>query len=171
MGDQQAFRKVGRGGAGNFYSSHQVDNADRVHAPSLPFPRDPDSQALQDLEAQERSAAPPDAFSSSGGHAFARAGRGGAGNYVDPAQLPDAHEQEEAVAAAVSARRKQQHPRGGLAGRGGAGNWKPEDESGLDEEKKSWGEELERKAREMVDKGLKMPEKIHQSHHKGEVDG
>lgn len=51
----------------------------------------------------------------------------------------------------------------GYAGRGGAGNWKGGGEGkddAADEGERSRLEEMEKKAREVVDQGLKMPEKV-----------
>ena len=69
------------------------------------------------------------------------------------------------TAAAISKSLKRQS-RGVTAGRGGAGNWNWEDEEtkkAAEEEKKLKGEELEQKAKDVVDQGLKLPEKVH--HH------
>ncbi|RSL61312.1 hypothetical protein CEP54_006276 [Fusarium duplospermum] len=154
--EHDVYRRVGRGGAGNYYASTEVD------------------EAARDLEAQDLAtnpAPPPDRKTT---HLPARAGRGGAGNYVDPADLPDAREQEEMAdktAAAVSAslKRNSQHIRGGLAGRGGAGNWKTEEEE-REHHQKSKGEELEKKIKEAVEKGLKMPDRVHHSADKYDDD-
>lgn len=112
-------------------------------------------------------APPPDKSSV---HAPTRAGRGGAGNYVDPANMPDAREQEamaDRTAAAVAASlRRNNQVRGGLGGRGGAGNWQVDEEEEQrrrKEEDRVRGEELERSVRDAVDRGLKMPEKVY--HH------
>lgn len=73
------------------------------------------------------------------------------------------------TAAAVSAslKRNSQHTRGGLAGRGGAGNWKTDEEEREQQQDhhhhKSKGEELEKKVKEAVEKGLKMPDRVHHS--------
>jgi hypothetical protein len=106
-------------------------------------------------------------------NAPSRAGRGGFGNYVNPEELPDAKEQDEMAhktAAAVNASLKKNHVvRGGLGGRGGAGNWKHaisfEEEERMREEERSRGEQLAKKVKEEVDKGLRMPEKAHHGHH------
>ncbi|KAF4983223.1 hypothetical protein FZEAL_1326 [Fusarium zealandicum] len=152
--DQDVYRKVGRGGAGNYYAATKADDASR------------------DLEAQDLAttlAPPPDRASA---QVPARAGRGGAGNYVNPADLPDAREQSEMAdktAAAISASLKRnQHQRGGLAGRGGAGNWKADEEQAREDER-TRGEEMERKAKEAVEKGLKMPEKVHHGQERREI--
>jgi hypothetical protein len=52
-----------------------------------------------------------------------------------------------------------------LGGRGGAGNWQDssaaEEQRRRDDEERRRAEELERLAREEVDRGLRMPEKVH----------
>ncbi|KAF4438464.1 hypothetical protein F53441_12787 [Fusarium austroafricanum] len=148
--DQDVYRKVGRGGAGNFVSGKPDDSANR----------DLEAQNLATEEVQPIANAP------------SRAGRGGFGNYVNPEELPDAREQDEMAlktAAAVNSSLKKNHVvRGGLGGRGGAGNWKHaisfEEEERMREEERSRGEELAKRAREEVDKGLKMPERAHHGH-------
>ncbi|KAF7543986.1 hypothetical protein G7Z17_g10307 [Cylindrodendrum hubeiense] len=148
--DMDVYRKVGRGGAGNFYA---------------PPADDKDSK---DLEAQAlgTSVAPtPDSTTT---QVATRAGRGGAGNYVDPANMPDAREQEEMAsktAAAISASLKKNNQiHGGHSGRGGAGNWKTDDEGDRKKaatEESALGVKLEKQVKEAVDKGLKMPAKVH----------
>ncbi|KAM5351325.1 hypothetical protein ACJ41O_004048 [Fusarium nematophilum] len=178
--DHDVYRKVGRGGAGNYYAS-KPDDASKVSCPPphrLPFsctgfPYDlivENSHTRKDLEAQELATTPAPPPDRSTAHVPARAGRGGAGNYVDPANLPDAREQEEMAdktAAAVNASlKKNHHTRGGLAGRGGAGNWQADEgeeheAAKRDEDDKAKGQHLEKKVKEAVEKGLKMPEKVH----------
>lgn len=55
-----------------------------------------------------------------------------------------------------------------LSGRGGAGNYRAT--SGESEDKAVVDKELERKVREVVDKGLKMPDKVHQAPEKVQKD-
>ncbi|CCT66246.1 uncharacterized protein FFB20_06549 [Fusarium fujikuroi] len=151
MPDQDVYRKVGRGGAGNFVSSKPEDAANA----------DLEAQNLATEEVQPSVNGP------------SRAGRGGFGNYVNPEELPDAKEQDEMAqktAAAVNASLKKNHvARGGLGGRGGAGNWKHaisfEEEERMREEERLRGEQLAKKVKEEVDQGLKMPEKAHHGHH------
>lgn len=128
----------------------------------------------QDLEAQELDTAvvpPPDQRTT---HLPARAGRGGAGNYVDPANLPNKREQEEMAektAAAISKSLQRPH-RGGLGGRGGAGNWNQADDEEArkvaEEEERHKGEDLEQKVKDAVEKGLKLPERVHHGQDKEE---
>ena len=95
-------------------------------------------------------------------HGLSRAGRGGAGNYVDHSTA-DQHEQSAAKATAAATSSKQQ-ARTAWAGRGGAGNWKGGDaeEATKDaqEEERLRGEALERKVMEEVDGGLRVPGKV-----------
>lgn len=131
----------------------------------------------QDLEAQNLSTTvvpPPDQRTT---HVPTRAGRGGAGNYVDPENLPTEREQEEMAektAAAISKSLKNQS-RGGIGGgRGGAGNYKWDDEEEkkkvIEGQSQGKGEEIELKIKNAVDKGLKMPDKVHHGQHKNEDD-
>lgn len=178
--DQDVYRKVGRGGAGNYYSSSKADEASRVNFDLYPFsllwvprciPRWPSIQYphtdnnSQDLEAQKLDTTPAPPPDSSTTLTSVRAGRGGAGNYVDPANLPNAREQEEMAdktAAAIEASLKRnQNVRGGLGGRGGAGNWHEESEAAHKGEGGAKEEDLERKVKDVVDKGLKLPDKVH----------
>lgn len=75
------------------------------------------------------------------------------------------------MSAAVEARLKQQRHGGGMGGRGGAGNWastaEGEGAAGDADGAGTKAEELERKAKEAVDKGLRMPEKVHHGRDKG----
>ncbi|KDN60588.1 hypothetical protein CSUB01_02087 [Colletotrichum sublineola] len=122
----------------------------------------------QDLEAQKTTDATAVATGptspTAGG--YARAGRGGAGNFHDPASLPDAKQQEEAAGktrAAVSASLARSSARG-ASGRGGAGNYGdasvPGGETAEDEAKRK--QALERKIIEDVEAGLPMPPRAYQ---------
>jgi len=146
MTQDDVYRKIGRGGAGNFYSAS----------------RDVEAQNQQDGDAAAAtSTSPVNPLPS----AHARVGRGGAGNFVDTT-TPSAQEHEKKVADQTTAAVKQQPPRGpGLSGRGGAGNWKTDAaalEAKRDAEERGKGEELERKVKEVVDQGLRLPDKVHQ---------
>lgn len=182
--DHDVYRRVGRGGAGNYYPSkqHEADgqHCDQVRAPNaVQFQRllthpPPPLTSQQDLEAQALSgesyptevAPPPDAIS----HGLARSGRGGAGNFLDASQLPGPDEQERmASQAATIMCESLQHnqARGGLAGRGGAGNFQSAGDKDRQEDGKTGKvEEVERRVREVVDKGLRIPEKVHQGNQK-----
>lgn len=88
---------------------------------------------------------------------------------VDPSQLPDAEDKNRIskdVADAVVSSLKR-HPHRAMGGRGGAGNWAGEDLARRhDEEQRSTAEELERKIKEEVEKGLKVPDKVHHGREK-----
>ncbi|KAK9435978.1 hypothetical protein VB005_10783 [Metarhizium brunneum] len=153
--DQDVFRKVGRGGAGNFYSVKDDKAAAAAAA------------ADRDLERQDPVVTTvPDPATP--GQPI-RAGRGGAGNYIDPSQLPDADEKsrisKEVTAAVTSSLKK--HPSRAMGGRGGAGNWTGEEhEKPHGEEGGNAAHELERKVKEAVEKGLKIPDKVHHGREK-----
>lgn len=108
------------------------------------------------MEAQKDNPTPPVAETVS--HP-ARAGRGGAGNYTE--SHSSAAEHERSVAAETAKAVKGSRSTGvGYSGRGGAGNWKGGAQEKVDDvEERERLEEMERKAREEVDLGLKMPEK------------
>ncbi|KAK0711089.1 hypothetical protein B0H67DRAFT_646496 [Lasiosphaeris hirsuta] len=109
----QVYRRVGRGGAGNWYSKKDVEEAEKL-------------QAAADLEAQKHAATPAAvaaAAAAESAPAYTRAGRGGAGNFKDAATAAASVqlEREEVLRAQASSTAK---PRtAGLSGRGGAGNW------------------------------------------------
>ncbi|KAF5501028.1 hypothetical protein CGCS363_v006638 [Colletotrichum siamense] len=151
------FRKVGRGGAGNFYSKKDVEDVEKA--------KPEDAEAQKDAAAAATTTSPT---SSSNGSAYARAGRGGAGNFYDHSSLPDTKQQEEAAGktqAAVNASLARSAR--GATGRGGAGNYGdstvPGSETAEDEVKRK--EALEKKIIEDVEAGLPMPPKTyyHQS--------
>ncbi|KAG5954832.1 hypothetical protein E4U57_003955 [Claviceps arundinis] len=150
--DQDVFRKVGRGGAGNYYSATKQDAL----------------AAEKDLERQDDLARLVAAHPSDGagaGAASLRAGRGGAGNFVDAAQVPAAQEEERKLAQEVSQAVSTSHSNTNqMGGRGGAGNWageQQEEGAGLQSM-----EELERRVAEVVERGLKIPEKVHHGREK-----
>ncbi|KAG6234940.1 hypothetical protein E4U25_005435 [Claviceps purpurea] len=148
--DQDVFRKVGRGGAGNYYS------VTKQHA--LAAEKDLERQ---DDQARLVAAHPPDTTTTS-----VRAGRGGAGNFVDAAQVPAAQKEERTLAQEVSqaVSTSNQHTNQ-MGGRGGAGNWageQQEEGAGL----QSTEEELERRVAEAVERGLKIPERVHHGREK-----
>ncbi|TDZ24248.1 hypothetical protein Cob_v003031 [Colletotrichum orbiculare MAFF 240422] len=149
------FRKVGRGGAGNFFSKKDVEDAQKA--------------SPEDVEAQKDAAtaattSPTSATTNPSG--YARAGRGGAGNFHETASLPDAKQQEEAAGktqAAVNASlARSSRSGGGASGRGGAGNYGESAVPGAettDEDVRK--EALEKKIIEDVEAGLPMPPKTY----------
>lgn len=175
--DQDVFRKVGRGGAGNFISVKDGETAPEDKVLLFPCVRKncrlliPESNliASQDLERQDTNHIVTTVQDSATGTQPIRAGRGGAGNYMDPSQLPDAEDKNrisKEVSAAVTSSLKK-NPFRAMGGRGGAGNWAGEDMGKREEEEgKSTAEELERQVKEEVEKGLKVPEKVHHGREK-----
>ncbi|KAM6488029.1 hypothetical protein HDV62DRAFT_346659 [Trichoderma sp. SZMC 28011] len=151
--DQDALYKVGRGGAGNYVSSKQAD------------------EASKDLEAQQLKAI-ASSFSSPSAAPLqpqgpARAGRGGAGNFIDPsyaAQNQGRLADETGAAVASSLKKNPQPHRAGWSGRGGAGNynWEQAAEEERRQEEEESKAELDKKIKEAVEGALKMPEKAHQ---------
>lgn len=87
---------------------------------------------IQDPESQLASVPPPPVEApTSQAPQYVRSGRGGAGNFADPPTLADSQAREDVVdrtEAAVNASQAGK-PRtgGGLSGRGGAGNWRTDD--------------------------------------------
>ncbi|KYK60164.1 hypothetical protein DCS_01299 [Drechmeria coniospora] len=156
-----AFRNVGRGGAGNHHpASKTVPAQELVQAPTAPAA--PSRHPLQD--------APPQRTRHSD-HPV-RAGRGGAGNFFDP-QPPtighDRQQQASAVDETVALRRDRQ--RSAMGGRGGSGNWTTSSTSAEDAvgtAVEDAVEALEKKVKEVVDKGLKMPDQVH--HRRGSAN-
>ncbi|KAM0334298.1 hypothetical protein ACHAQA_001321 [Verticillium albo-atrum] len=146
------YRKTGRGGAGNYYSKQDVEQAEKA-------------KAAEDLEAQRTTTNTSTITASAPARdAYARGGRGGAGNFHDPATLPAAREQEDAAdktRTAVNASLARASNRG-YSGRGGAGNWTTKEEAAAKgEEEVRKVEELERKVVEDVEAGLAMPPRAH----------
>ncbi|KAI4087562.1 MAG: hypothetical protein LQ339_008879 [Xanthoria mediterranea] len=140
------YRKVGRGGAGNYYSSQDIQQAQK--------------QAAEDLEAQPivvddlraTNAKEPE---------YIHSGRGGAGNY---STASDAAERKRSVDMAPSTRERTV-PEGGFYGRGGAGNLRGSDKGSSVDDAEIRASEVQKQAYEQtvqdVEKGLKAPEKAH----------
>ncbi|KAH6850281.1 hypothetical protein B0I37DRAFT_371235 [Chaetomium sp. MPI-CAGE-AT-0009] len=171
------FRRVGRGGAGNFYSKQDVQDAEKKASTTTVRPRSPRSTpnplTLTPTHATGSSSLGP-------GTNYTRAGRGGAGNFTfsstedaastltSSADTAAQKQEEEAdrakAAAAVAASLAAKSKTGGLSGRGGAGNWsmggggREEEER---EERRREEEELERKVLRDVEVGLPPPARVY----------
>ncbi|KAL2213243.1 hypothetical protein CC79DRAFT_1316079 [Sarocladium strictum] len=145
--NQDVYRKVGRGGAGNFYSK----------------PTETD-EASKDLEAQHPDPSTQPLASSGATPVpgqYARAGRGGAGNFVDSSTAKEQQSAEENITAKASASAAKPVSRMALGGRGGAGNYHQKQQEAEEAQlEKQRAEEMERKAKAEVDGGLKAPEKV-----------
>ncbi|KAI4865881.1 hypothetical protein F4820DRAFT_277723 [Hypoxylon rubiginosum] len=177
------YRRTGRGGAGNFYSQKDVEEATKA------------ADSSKDLEAQKQHQQPPadeiptdpadppsqhttTTTSDSNNGAYARTGRGGAGNFVDPVTAaasspssPPASPSSTATPAPATVARS------GLSGRGGAGNWTTVPGEGEDGGGGGavYDPEQERKRREALDAhilqdirdSLPQPPRIHYMHGPG----
>lgn len=162
----EAYRKVGRGGAGNFYSQKDIESASSSSRPKSPDLEagkapGPPSQADEppsdpaDPPAQSSSASSAAARTVFNAPTYARTGRGGAGNFVDP--LSASSSSAAAAGGPIihstgnqSLRQPPSASGGRQSGRGGAGNWT----TGEDEKKRVVDEEQERKRREAIDQGV-----------------
>ncbi|KAK4217963.1 hypothetical protein QBC37DRAFT_413641 [Rhypophila decipiens] len=169
--DDQVYRRVGRGGAGNWYSKKDVEEAEKA-------------QQQADIEAQKQNiasaAGPANPIAAS--TQYHRAGRGGAGNFhepattapdaVDPVAVQQTEEQIEKIKAAVAA----QKPRtGGMGGRGGVGNWSSNSNSlnvqQQEKEEQKKVQEVELRVLKDVEAGLAMPKPAYQRASTDREDG
>ncbi|KAL8704213.1 MAG: hypothetical protein Q9201_002631 [Fulgogasparrea decipioides] len=141
----ETYHKFGRGGAGNYYSTQDIQEIQK--------------HAAEDVEAQ-----PPTAGEFRAADAkqpeYVHSGRGGAGNYSNAS---DAAERSSSVDMKPTMR-EGTVPEGGFYGRGGAGNLRGSEGSSK--------EDIERRASQVqkeayeasvqeVEKGLRAPEKAH----------
>ncbi|KAI0122262.1 hypothetical protein F4814DRAFT_408119 [Daldinia grandis] len=179
------YRRSGRGGAGNFYSQQDIEEATKRKSEDLEAQK---SQPLADDEPltdpadgpAQPVAAPIVGPTTSGARTYVRSGRGGVGNFVDvpspsiatmaPTAGSTTHtsnpqDQSDSQSPPTSPRRG-----GALSGRGGAGNWTSEHGEG-----EPYDQEQERKRREALDAhiledirdSLPQPPKIHYMHGPG----
>ncbi|KAI1074343.1 hypothetical protein F5B20DRAFT_441084 [Whalleya microplaca] len=166
------YRRSGRGGAGNFYSQKEIDEATRPKSKDLeaqhPQPTDTPPTDPSDPP-QSPSTLPPQTQPPS----TTSTGRGGAGNFVDPAQARAAPSDTSALPHSaphsLPSTTTTTTPRAAMSGRGGSGNWATGDTQVYDAEQ-------ERKRREALDAGIlrdiraslpRPPPKIHYMHGPG----
>ncbi|KAH9898849.1 hypothetical protein F4778DRAFT_171727 [Xylariomycetidae sp. FL2044] len=187
MGD--VYRRTGRGGAGNFYSQKDIEEAAaKAHSEQdIEAQKPTAATSLDDDEPPTDPADPPISVPASrvpaGSGGYARTGRGGAGNYVDPAAPAPTEDPPQPPPASVPSP-QQQHQQnrtggggGGLVGRGGAGNWAPSSNSNSKGEHggEPYDAEQERRRKEALDanilkdirESLPQPPKIHYMHGPG----
>ncbi|KAI1413697.1 hypothetical protein F5Y13DRAFT_160883 [Hypoxylon sp. FL1857] len=175
------YRRSGRGGAGNFYSQKDIEEVTKKAAAE---PKDLEAQNPHHLPDDEPPTDPADVppqtasqiASATSSGAYARSGRGGAGNFVDPASILEGPTLPPSSTTTTAASRPQQPPpaapRSGLSGRGGAGNWTSTEGEGKGE---VYDPEQEHKRRAALDadilKGIReslpQPPKIHYMHGPG----
>ncbi|KAH6624999.1 hypothetical protein B0J18DRAFT_429897 [Chaetomium sp. MPI-SDFR-AT-0129] len=177
----EVFRRVGRGGAGNFYSKQDVQEADKVSKEDI------EAQTADPLTLTRTTTTGTASGQPGPGPSYTRAGRGGAGNFTFPSpttdsngEAPDAaaaaaKQTEEAAAEAeadrlqvtdaVAASLATRAKTGGLSGRGGAGNWATGADSTEIREReqveREKAAELSRKALEDVELGLAVPQRVY----------
>ncbi|KAI0386087.1 hypothetical protein F5Y04DRAFT_115702 [Hypomontagnella monticulosa] len=173
------YRRSGRGGAGNFYSQKEIDEAMKQkpedleaqksqQVPADDPPSDPANVPAQ--SPQIASAISSGTGASSGVKTYARSGRGGAGNFVDPTSVVQGPASPTSTSPSTS-QPHQSSRNAGLSGRGGAGNWSEQKEG----EGAPYDAEQERKRREALDAhilqdirdSLPQPPKIHYMHGEG----
>lgn len=177
----QVYRRVGRGGAGNWYNEKDVKEAEKALAAAVVRPQSLSSPHLslspaqhpqltptQDLESQKHNAPAP---GPSDGPAYARAGRGGAGNFKEKdaaaASIEAERAEVERTRAAVAATGAGKPRTTALTGRGGAGNYTdgsaPAPSAAEQEHQQQKVEDLEMKVLKDVDAVLAAPPAAHKA--------
>lgn len=174
------FRRIGRGGAGNFIPEKEIQEAERAqHAHvshlcatlfgviALSVPQLVLTSPLQDPESQksEATAAPITEAAAAHPPQYVRVGRGGSGNYTEPPTIAESQDRQDVVErtkAAVSASQAGK-PRTGFSSRGGAGNW-TEDAPADDSEEVTKQQEIADKVKEDINSSLPPPPKTYHQH-------
>ncbi|KAK7736820.1 hypothetical protein SLS63_003169 [Diaporthe eres] len=163
------FRRIGRGGAGNFIPEKEIQEAAQAQQaqPILitsPLPQDPESQKH---EAEAAGAAPlPASAAASHPPQYVRVGRGGSGNYTEPPTIAESQDRQdvlERTKAAVSASQAGK-PRAGFSSRGGAGNWTDDAPPVDDSEESTKRQEIADKVKEELNSSLPPPPKTYHQH-------
>jgi hypothetical protein len=171
----EPYHRVGRGGAGNFYSKKDISDA---------VSRGRAAKEDVDLEAQKPGGQLPNVAPASGARssstlvytARSSSGRGGAGNLVHPSSLvlprttlAPASVQQTPNAAAAAAVRRPSHGGGALSGRGGAGNWAQTTLPAPTPEPERRRKALDAKVSDDVEAALAAPSRAYhmQGHHEG----
>ena len=159
------YQRVGRGGAGNFYSPQDLEKASKqtakVGEPSHPFSFITALTSFKDLEAQRNAANEGVRDLESQGHKTSTSGRGGAGNVTTRDVLAAGTTANVDVTPSLQ---ESKPPGLGHYGRGGAGNYRtPELEKRGEGEKATLEaqEEAHRKVVRDVEMELKEPEKAY----------
>ena len=157
------YQKVGRGGAGNFYSQGDIAKAAKR---ATEVGKHGINKYLQILKYLQDLEAPPTATNvtpediEKARATYAHSGRGGAGNYTNATQLAAA---TAATSGVTDSLQESKAPDIGHYGRGGAGNYHDGDtEIKEAERRKSEFQNAEhQKVVKDVELGLKQPEKAH----------
>ncbi|KAK8126706.1 uncharacterized protein PG998_002465 [Apiospora kogelbergensis] len=196
-----AYKRAGRGGAGNYYSPEQIKEATNGGAKGGEQDLEAQKPAYDDPPPSDPATAmkvlPPIPSSTGGG--YARAGRGGAGNFVSAAEA-EQHQRAEARHTTTLTRASsygnahapqpynhdasshnqqssspsqgQQQPQQiRYSGRGGAGNWTsdPAHQDYEQEQQRRRKAALDAKVFDDVSAGLAAPKKAYQPHPAGHV--
>ncbi|CAK7202645.1 hypothetical protein SEUCBS139899_005371 [Sporothrix eucalyptigena] len=160
--------RVGRGGAGNWYSKKDQEEAEK---------RDIEAQKSA---AESGAASQPPVAPQPQQTPYTRGGRGGAGNFYDSAAVEAAERDEAIEAARVQATTttaatpasidapavvtpSSARPRPGLSGRGGAGNWAASAAAAAEQEEEQRRKEaaIAAQIEQDVEAGLPMPPKTY----------
>ncbi|KAG8534203.1 uncharacterized protein KY384_001047 [Bacidia gigantensis] len=141
------YRRVGRGGAGNYYSKQEVEKASKTEAQN------------DDIEAQRPSQIDSLNQSSNPQSKYATYGRGGAGNWVETSDRASAATQ---ILGEDPVLDERSTPTRGYSGRGGAGNFR---DSTVIEGRQPQDRELQEMKRtdsfQDVEAGLQAPQQAH----------
>ncbi|KAL6713414.1 hypothetical protein ACLMJK_008879 [Lecanora helva] len=139
------YRKVGRGGAGNYYSQDDVAKA---------------SKLKEDVEAQHTTTeASPEEIAKARSE-YAHSGRGGAGNYSYGTRIEEAQALKTGETPSV----QDSNPsHTGYHGRGGAGNYQSGDAEKAEARRRASiaQEKKHPQVIQDVEAGLRQPEKVH----------
>ena len=161
----ETYHKVGRGGAGNFYSDQDIEEATgKTREVCLPlfWRYIQDLYNWQDLEAHSADASSDITSSSRVLPDYAHSGRGGAGNWYSP---PDLQKTGNFFSDTGRSMPRPDIGGAGYSGRGGAGNFSSKDQEmrRLEEERLAEKARSKREAEIVkdVELGLKPPEKAH----------
>ncbi|KUI65387.1 hypothetical protein VM1G_00746 [Cytospora mali] len=155
------FQRTGRGGAGNYYSQKDVEEAQKAQRAN-----DLEAQKEDSSTAAEEAPLPPASAPASHAPQYVRVGRGGAGNYSEPATVAASQDVQDVVDQTTAAVRATGagKPRTGLSGRGGAGNWTSDAERRDETDDKSEQERIADKIRHDIDASLPPPPKTYHQH-------
>ncbi|KAL2752501.1 hypothetical protein ACRALDRAFT_1072421 [Sodiomyces alcalophilus JCM 7366] len=138
----ERYQTVGRGGAGNYMSQGQIEQARRASSDDLDAKKVTTNQTTTSVLSN-----------------YAPTGRGGSGNFHDPATLPVSDPQLEETKTARPTGRTYAY-----SGRGGAGNWGTAAATAAGPNSTLTAdriEALERKVMQDVEAGLAMPPRVH----------